>query len=135
MSNQPRLFADYAANPTRREREIDKLRAMRNQPTIFDLEPDTPKPCPVCAGDHPEADCTHGTAPTLPVRWPLGHLIILEGDGLPRKLERCDCGGMSAHLPSHRLGPITDSLTAGRILAGRDPHTGIPNTNPTTEES
>jgi hypothetical protein len=69
MSAQPRLFADYATNPTRREREIDKLRAMRNQPTIFDLEPATapePEACPVCAGDHPEADCTHGTAPTLP---------------------------------------------------------------------
>ena len=65
--NQPRLFADYAANPTRREREIDKLRAMRNQPTIFDLEAPAPKPdaCPVCTGDHAEADCTHGTAPTL----------------------------------------------------------------------
>jgi hypothetical protein len=63
---QPRLFADYAANPTRREREIDKLRAMRNQPTIFDLEPDTePEACPVCAGPHDETDCPHGTAPSL----------------------------------------------------------------------
>ena len=67
MSQQPRLFADYAANPTRREREIDKLRAMRNAPTIFDLEVPAPKPaesCPVCAGDHAEP-CPHGTAPTL----------------------------------------------------------------------
>ena len=29
-----------------------------------------PRPCPVCAGDHLEADCTHGTAPTLPTRNP-----------------------------------------------------------------
>lgn len=58
--------------------------------------------------------------------WPRGHLIVLEGDGMPRTLGRCDCSGMSAGLPSHRLGPITDSLTAGRILAGRDIHTGRP---------
>lgn len=58
------------------------------------------------------------------VAWPNGHLVILEGDGLPTKLGRCDCGGMSAANPSHRLGPITDSLRAGRIMAGRNPDTG-----------
>lgn len=59
-----------------------------------------------------------------PREWPNGHIIVLEGDGLPTKLGRCDCGGMSAANPSHRLGPITDSLRAGRILAGRNRKVG-----------
>ena len=61
-------------------------------------------------------------------RWPNGHIIVLEGDGMPRRLGRCDCGGMSASNGSHRLRhngePILDSLIAGRILHGRDPETG-----------
>lgn len=85
-SNQPRLFADYAANPTRREREIDKLRAMRNAPTMFDL--DTPKPaapCPVCAGAHIVTDCPHGTAPTMI------HPSPIACDRCGRTTYYCDC--------------------------------------------
>jgi hypothetical protein len=59
--------------------------------------------------------------------WPNGHLIVVDPDARDwRRTGRCDCGGMSAHLPSHAHGPITDTRTFGRILAGRDPQTGAP---------
>lgn len=94
--------------------------------TLWTVEPAEPAPDPAPLPFlHPcDTYRLDGLPEPEPEHWPMGHLIILEGDGLPRKLARCDCGGMSATNPSHRLGPITDSLTAGRILAGRDPQTG-----------
>ena len=66
MTDQPRLFADYAALPTARDRALRRTNAERHQTTMFDtIEPDADA-CPVCTGPHPEADCDHGTAPTLP---------------------------------------------------------------------
>ena len=61
--------------------------------------------------------------------WPNGHIIILAEQDEPwitgmSRLTRCDCNGMSADNPSHRLGPVTDSLAAGRMFNGRDAATG-----------
>ena len=71
-----RLFPDYAATPTTTERKQARTDNARQQLGMFDTDTDPtpphgiPRPCPVCAGDHLEADCTHGTAPTLPTRNP-----------------------------------------------------------------
>ena len=71
----PRLFPDYAALPTAHDRALMRTNNERHQLDMFDTHPmmtadgmfDTePEPCPVCAGDHPEADCDYGSAPTLP---------------------------------------------------------------------
>ena len=66
-----RLFPDYAATPTATERKQARTDNARQQLDMFDTDTDPtpphgiPRPCPVCAGDHADADCTHGTAPTL----------------------------------------------------------------------
>ena len=96
----------------------------------------TPRPFPTLPAidtratfDECEAAGVDGTGRTTPraTTWPNGHLIVIDPDARDwRRTGRCDCGGMSAHLPSHAHGPVTDSITFGRILAGRDPHTGAP---------
>jgi hypothetical protein len=60
-----RMF-DYPTTPT--ERAHAQRIAQRHQLELFATDPEpTPEPaCPVCAGTHTEADCPHGTAPTLP---------------------------------------------------------------------
>lgn len=72
-----RMF-DYPATPN--ERAITRRNNERHQLEMF-AEPERPADrsilrddmdawnadrCPVCAGTHTEAECTHGTAPTLP---------------------------------------------------------------------
>jgi hypothetical protein len=70
--NQPRMFADFAAVPTRRERAGARgyWRAAQTdlfaEPIEHEHQADEPAPsCPVCAGAHPVEECPHGTAPAL----------------------------------------------------------------------
>jgi hypothetical protein len=59
-----RMF-DYPATPN--ERAVTRRNNERHQLAMFDqLDHTEPASCPVCAGTHTEAECTHGTAPTLP---------------------------------------------------------------------
>lgn len=62
----PRLFPDYAAAPTPRERAAARAEAERCQGSLFSV-PDDRLPvhaCPVCAGDH-AGPCAGGEAVTL----------------------------------------------------------------------
>lgn len=71
MTDQPRLFADYAALPTARDRALRRANAERHQLELLTPELAEPRPataCPVCAGVHIATDCPHGTAPELPSR-------------------------------------------------------------------
>ena len=63
---QPRLFADYAHQPTRRERTNARHEAERHQLELYEYADEPDESCPVCAGTHAEDDCTYGTAPTIP---------------------------------------------------------------------
>jgi hypothetical protein len=71
--NQPRMFADYAAVPTRRERTGARRYWQAAQADMFaesiehEHQADEPAPpCPVCASTEHDADaCPHGTAPAL----------------------------------------------------------------------
>lgn len=60
-----RMF-DYPATPN--ERAVTRRNNERRQLEMFaELEqPEALPACPVCAGAHTEAECSHGTAPTLP---------------------------------------------------------------------
>lgn len=70
--NQPRLLADYAAAPTRRERTGARTYWRNQQTDLFaapiehEHQADERTPCPVCAStEHDEQQCPHGAAPTL----------------------------------------------------------------------
>jgi len=74
--NQPRLLADYAAVPTKRERNAARRENRAAQGDLFARFADDivaladdvhAERCPVCAGEHAEAQCPHGTAPALPL--------------------------------------------------------------------
>ena len=65
---QPRLFADYAALPTARDRALLRENNARHQLDMFENPKPEPRPdtdCAVCGGKHIVTDCPHGTAPTL----------------------------------------------------------------------
>jgi hypothetical protein len=64
----PRLFPDYAAVPTRLERARARAENQRGQGSLFDGGDRDDEPaaaCPVCDGEHTEAECRHGTAPAM----------------------------------------------------------------------
>jgi hypothetical protein len=66
--NQPRLLADYAAAPTRRERAGARSywRAAQGDLLAAPIEQEhQADACPVCGGEHPEHECPHGVAPAL----------------------------------------------------------------------
>lgn len=67
--NQPRLLADYAAAPTRRERAGTRTYWRAAQTDLFaaPIEPEhRADACPVCAStEHTAEQCPHGTAPAL----------------------------------------------------------------------
>ena len=69
MSLQPRLFADYAATPTRRERSAIRAHWKNLSPSLFELDNQRLEllaDCPVCGSlQHRADECPHGTAPTL----------------------------------------------------------------------
>ena len=71
MTLQPRLLADYAAAPTRRERAAVRRHWADASPSLFDDDhqpDDRPSECPVCGSyDHPATACMHGTALTFPI--------------------------------------------------------------------
>lgn len=68
MSLQPRLFADYAATPTARERSAIRAHWDSLAPTLFEQEAAgrIGPGCPVCGSTEHRGDaCPHGTAPDL----------------------------------------------------------------------
>jgi len=64
---QPRLLPDYAAVPTRRERNAARVEARRAQLALFtDADPMAPAPCAACTStDHTTTRCPLGIALTL----------------------------------------------------------------------
>lgn len=71
---QPRLLADYAAVPTKRERNAARKENRAAQGDLFAIgddhqadDPIAPLTCAVCAGQHATTRCPHGTAPSLPL--------------------------------------------------------------------
>lgn len=61
-----RLFPDFAAVPTARERAAARWANTSAQLSLsIDDVALADDRCPVCSGEHAEHDCPHGTAPTL----------------------------------------------------------------------
>jgi hypothetical protein len=73
--NQPRLLPDVATLPTPRERDAARTYWRNAQADLFASTSGTAPTCPVCAGEHLETECKHGTAPVLfgPDVWTVEH--------------------------------------------------------------
>jgi hypothetical protein len=64
--DQPRLLPDFAAVPTRAERDgTARYWQARQTSLVLTDDPSTTEPCACCASNHETDACPHGTALTL----------------------------------------------------------------------